>query len=108
MANTKDAAEGSAAPTGYTSGPWRTLHVPGDCWDIVGADLTTVAEAVPSYPDARLMAVAPLLLAALRPFANLCEGDMDAVGGGTVLGFDGRLTAGMIKSAKNAIAAIDV
>ena len=38
----------------------------------------------------------------LSRFANLCDGDMSSVGSGTRLGFEGRLTAGMIKDAKAA------
>ncbi len=44
------------------------------------------------------------LVEALRAFANLCDGDLPNVGGGTSLGFDGRLTAGMIKQAKQIVA----
>lgn len=39
----------------------------------------------------------------LQEFAELVDGDMKSVGGGTRLGFDGRLTAGMIKNAKQII-----
>jgi hypothetical protein len=55
-------------------------------------------------PDDQLIAAARAeqaeLIAALRSFADLCDGDLSSVGSGTVMGFDGRLTAGMLKNAK--------
>lgn len=38
--------------------------------------------------------------ALIAKLANCIDGDMKNVGGGTSLGFDGRLTAGMIREAK--------
>lgn len=40
------------------------------------------------------------LISLLSQFSNLCDGDLENVGGGTRIGFGGRLTADMIKQAK--------
>ena len=52
----------------HTQGPWRYVHAPGYCGELIAQDGTTIAEFVvePSLDNARLIAAAPELLAALK------------------------------------------
>lgn len=52
----------------HTPGPWRYVHEPGYCGELIAQDGTTIAEFVvePSLDNARLIAAAPELLEYLQ------------------------------------------
>ena len=52
----------------HTPGPWRYVHAPGYCGELIAQDGTTIAEFVvePSLDNARLIAAAPELLEYLQ------------------------------------------
>lgn len=56
----------------HTPGPWRYVHEPGYCGELIAQDGTTIAEFVvePSLDNARLIAAAPELLEALQALVN--------------------------------------
>lgn len=64
----------------------------------LGVDPSDVSDAIEELIYLRAKSHYQHLL--LKQFAGLCDGDMENVGGATRLGFDGRLTAQMIKDAK--------
>lgn len=57
----------------HTQGPWRYVHEPGYCGELIAQDGTTIAEFVvePSLDNARLIAAAPELLAALEKIIEM-------------------------------------
>lgn len=62
----------------HTQGPWRYVHAPGYCGELIAQDGTTIAEFVvePSLDNARLIAASPTMYEYINQRAN--EGDAHA------------------------------
>lgn len=63
----------------HTPGPWRIEKSPHSnvVSDIIGATDWCVAEEIENLDDARLIAAAPDLLAALRAVVRICDRKTD-------------------------------
>lgn len=62
-----------------TKGPWTADLLPGDCWRVISAD-RVIADQIETEADAKLIAAAPRLLAALeRVRRDVRDGAHEAV-----------------------------
>jgi len=61
----------------HTPGPWRYDYEPGFCGELLAPNGTNIAEFItePNDSDARLIAAAPDLLAALQKFVAWSEAE---------------------------------